>query len=182
MLDKVQLKLMSLSEILGNPDVGILMLSDMDEKTQLPIVCDAAIRDDIRRRLAKDKVCNTMLPEILTNILVHQYGFHFEVVINDVIDGVYRAMVVNTDTYEPISIRATDAILLHVISKCPLYATTGLLQRQSIPLVKGSPTMALPYNILSDRMLHDAMRAAVDAERYEMASTIRDELKKRGKL
>ena len=42
--------------------------------------------------------------------------------------------------------------------------------------------MAIPYNALTDKMLEDALEKAIELERYEMASTIRDELKRRGKL
>lgn len=182
MLDKVQLKVQSVSEILGNPEIGIVVLHTVDETMQLAIVCDAVIKQELYMRLSKQKECNTMLPEVMYNILANQVGYNFEILINDVIDGIYRAMIVNTDTLQPISLRAADAILLHLISKNPIYITKQLIQRQGVPVMKGSPVMSLPYNALSDKMLKDALKAAIDDEKYEMASTLRDELKKRGKL
>lgn len=71
---------------------------------------------------------------------------------------------------------------MHVITKTPLYATMQLMKRQAVPATNGGISMALPYNALSDKMLQDAMQSAVEQEKYEMASAIRDELRKRGKL
>ena len=64
----------------------------------------------------------------------------------------------------------------------PLYATSKIVKDQAMPVAPGNVAMSLPYNALSDNMLLDAMKSAIDMEKYEMASTIRDELKKRGKI
>lgn len=182
MQEKVKVKILGIAEIMGNPEVGVISLVDEAEKKMLAIVCDIQIKQELHLRLSRNKVCKTMLPEILVNILQNQVGYNFELVINDIIDGEYKAMLVNTDTAQPLSMRASDAVLLHVISKAPLYFTRQLMQRQAVPYVAGSPSMALPFNVLTDKMLREAMDYAVKHENYEMASKFRDELKKRGKL
>lgn len=182
MQDKVKLHLLSIAEIMGNTEVGIISLVDEREKRLIAILCDRQMKQELHLRLSHNKVCNTMLPEILVNVLKNQVGYNFEIIINDIIDGEYKAMLVNTDTAQPLSMRASDAVLLHLISKVPLYATEQLVYRQGIPYVPGSPSMALPYNVLTDKMLREAMDYAAEHENYEMASKFRDELKKRGKL
>lgn len=182
MQEKTQLKLLSIAEIMGNRDVGIISLVDEAEKLMMAIVCDEQMKQELHLRLSRNKVCKTMLPEVLVNILKNQVGYNFELIINDIIDGEYKAMLVNTDTGQPLSMRASDAVLLHLVSKVPLYVTDQLLKRQSMPYVSGSPSMALPFNVLTDKMLREAMNYAVEHENYEMASKFRDELKKRGKL
>lgn len=181
MLEKIQIKVKAVSEIIGNPEVGIIIVTDNEERMQLAVVCDDIMKREMHLRLSREKKCNTMLPEILINILRQQDSLHYEIILNDIADGEYRAMLVNTETYQPVSMRASDAILLHVISHVPLYATIQLMKRQAVPVIPGSPSMALPYNALTDKMLQDALKKAVELEKYEMASTIRDELKKRGK-
>lgn len=176
------MKLLAIAEIMGNPEVGIITLVDEAEKQMIAIVCDVQMKQELHLRLSRNKVCNTMLPEILVNILKNQVGYNFEIIINDVVDGEYRAMIVNTDTAQPLSMRASDAVLLHLISKVPLYVNLQLMKRQGMPYVPGSPAMALPFNVLTDKMLKEAMDYAVEHENYEMASKFRDELKKRGKL
>lgn len=176
------MKLLAIAEIMGNPEVGIISLVDEAEKRMIAIVCDVQMKQELHLRLSRNKVCNTMLPEILVNILKNQVGYNFEIIINDIIDGEYKAMIVNTDTAQPLSMRASDAVLLHLISKVPLYVNAQLMKRQGMPYVPGSPAMALPFNVLTDKMLKEAMDYAVEHENYEMASKFRDELKKRGKL
>lgn len=182
MQDKVELKVHSVSEIVGNSEVGIVVLMDKEEVMQIAIVCDKAMKETLHMHISKQKVCNTMLADVLANILLNQVGYKCELIINDIVDGVYKAMIVNTETYQPVSLRASDAILMHIITKTPIYATMQLMKRQAVPVTAGSISMALPYNALSDKMLQDAMKSAVEQEKYEMASAIRDELKKRGKL
>lgn len=182
MQEKVELKVHSVSEIVGNPEVGIVVLTDKEEIMQIAIVCDKAMKESLHMHISKQKVCNTMLPDVLANILLNQVGYKCELVINDIVDGVYKAMIINTETSQPLSLRASDAILMHVITRVPLYATLQLMKRQAVPATTGGIPMALPYNALSDKMLQDAMQSAVEQEKYEMASAIRDELKRRGKL
>lgn len=179
MQEKISVKIFSIAEIMGNDDVGVITLIDETGKRMLSIVCDAIIKHEIHLRLSNDKSCNTMLPEILANILKNQVGYNFEIIINDIIDGEYRAMIVNTDTAQPLSMRATDAVLLHLASKVPLYVTNALMRRQGVPFVPGSHSMPIPFNVLTDKMLREAMDYAVEHENYEMASKFRDELKKR---
>ena len=178
----IELKVFAVSEIIGNHDVGIIMLSDKGATMQIAVVCDKLMKEEIGLRLSKQKICNTLLPEVLVNVLKNQVGYSFELIINDIVDGVYRAMLINSETRQSLSLRASDAILLHLISDAPIYATNTLMQRQAVPVVPGSPSMALPYNALSDDMLREALKSAVEQEKYEMSSTIRDELKRRGKL
>ena len=182
MLEKIQIKVRAVSEIIGNQDVGIIIVTDNEETMQIAIVCDDIMKREIHRRLSHEKICNTMLPETLVNILRQQDRLHYEIIINDISDGDYRAMLVNTETYQPLSMRASDAILLHVISHIPLFATLQLMKRQAVPVMPGTAAMAIPYNALTDKMLEEALEKAIELERYEMASTIRDELKRRGKL
>ena len=182
MLDTVELKFHSICEIVGNEDVGIIVLFDKTESQQIAIVCDKLVVQELQMRVMKKKECNTMLPETLVNLMKQRIEMHYELVINDVIDGTYRAMLIDTDTYQPLSMRAADAVLLHQIAGIPLYATRQLMKRQAIPVLPGTPSMALPYNALNDDMLREALTACVHMEKYETASVIRDELKKRGVL
>ena len=42
-----------------------------------------------------------------------------------------------------------------------------------------SDRMTLPISAMNDKLLHDALQAAVDEDNFELASILRDELKKR---
>lgn len=176
----IELKIFAVSEIIGNTDVAIIAMYNKEKTMQLGVLCDSLMKEELHLRLSRQKVCNTMLPEVLVNILKNQIGYTFQIVINDISDGVYRAMIISDDGHQTLSLRASDAILLHLIAHVPIYATESLMRRQAMPIT-GTIGVSLPYNALSDKMLQDAMQSAIELEKYEMASTLRDELKRRGK-
>ena len=120
-----------------------------------------------------------MLPEVLWQAMSTQTDMHFEIIINDLIDGQYRAMLYNVDTLEQISIRASDAALLSYISGIPLYVEWGLMQKQSVDYYEESKSLSIPVNAISDEMLKSALDKAIKDENYEMASHLRDEINRR---
>ena len=54
------------------------------------------------------------------------------------------------------------------------------MMRQSVPFAEDARGMSLPVNSISDDMLHQALDRAVADENYELASCLRDEIKRRG--
>jgi bifunctional DNase/RNase len=81
---------------------------------------------------------------------------------------------------EMIPVRASDGVLLSFISEIPLYIEAKLMMRQSVPFAEDARGMSLPVNSISDDMLHQALDRAVADENYELASCLRDEIKRRG--
>lgn len=180
--DNIQIKLYAISEIIGNKEVGIIVLTNIECTMHFAIVCDNLIKQELQLRLKKEKKCSRMLPEVLVSLFKQRFECECEIIINDIVDGEYYAVVVDKYYAQSYTLRAADAVLLHIISRTPLYATSKIIKEQAMPIAPGNVAMSLPYNALSDSMLLDAMKSAIDMEKYEMASTIRDELKKRGKI
>lgn len=181
MIDKIKLKVKGLSVVTEVEDQALLMLTDEQETRLLTIFCDRMMREQVELRLMPKTVNNTFLPEVLGSVITMQLGARMEVVINDVHEGEYRAALTNTDTYHQRSMRACDAILLHLACpKIPLYASRHIMQHQSVPFRKDANGVALPFNALSNELLQSALDKAVAEEDYEAASRIRDELKSRG--
>ena len=104
---------------------------------------------------------------------------HFEILINDLIDEQYRAILYNTETLEPVSIRACDAVLMSHIGHVPLFIEERLMEKQSVPYYKKSTGIAMPLNALSHSLLKEALDKAVEDENYELASHLRDEMLRR---
>lgn len=180
--NNIQMKVYAISEIVGNKDVGIIVLTNIECTMHIAIVCDNLIKRELQLRLKKEKICSRMLPEVMINLINQRLECEYEIIINDIIDGEYYAVVVDKYYAQSYTLRAADAILLHIISRKPLYATSEIIKNQAMPVAPGNVAMSLPYNALSDSMLLDAMKNAIEMEKYEMASTIRDELKKRGRI
>ena len=96
------------------------------------------------------------------------------------VDGQYKALLYDKSSADSFNIRASDAVLLHVAGQVPLYIEETLMDRQSVSSsssqMKG---IHIPINTLSEDMLKDALNKAVFEENYEMASKLRDELRRR---
>lgn len=178
-MNKIPLFFQGISQIVGEEKMGLLILVDKEEQRQLTIPCDEEMLRQFDLRLSRMAVRNLMLPEVLWQVISSQTDLHFEILINDLIDELYRAILYNTDTLEPISIRACDAVLLSHIGKVPLFIEERLMMRQSVPFVREATGVAMPLNALSDNMLKEALDKAVQNENYELASHLRDEILRR---
>ena len=82
----VRLKFNSISEIVGNVDIGLLVLTDEDEKRQLTITCDKFMIHEFSMRTIKSDITKNRLPEAMGEVL--KTGcMDIEVHIYDIIDG-----------------------------------------------------------------------------------------------
>lgn len=176
---KLRLVFQGISEILEGPELALIVLTDQMKERQISIVCDKHMEYQFGLRLSKQIRTDRLLPEVLTNVAKTQGGMRFEILISDVIDGEYRCMLVNETTFESVPMRASDAILFAMVSNSPIYIEYNLMMRQSVRYSADPHGMAIPINALSDSMLKQALDKAVANENYELASSLRDEIKKR---
>ena len=117
---KLKLHFHSVSEIVGTKEVGLLILLDEEEKRQLTIACDRQMMYQFELRLQHLPIAERLLPEVMWQVISTPSELRFEIIINDLIDGQYRAVLCNIDSLEPVAMRASDAVLLSYIGKSPL--------------------------------------------------------------
>lgn len=178
-MTKIPLRFKSISQILGSEKLGLLILVDAEEQWQLAIPCDEAMLQQFELRVSRVPVKNLMLPEVLWQVISSQTDLRFEILITDLIEEQYRAILYNTDTLESVAIRASDGVLLSFIASIPLFIEEKLMQRQSVPYQRSSSGVAMPLNAISNKMLKEALDNAVANENYELASHLRDEMRRR---
>jgi bifunctional DNase/RNase len=180
MNNKVQVHFGGVSEIVGSSDIGLLNLLNEDETRELVVTCDKQMMYQFALRTQPVAGVDRLLPEVLYEVIRNQEGMHLEIDINDIVSGEYSAVLMNQDTLEEIPMRASDAILLSLIGKLPVYADAELMRRQGVVYHPQSSGMSLPVNIISDQMLQTAFDKAIKDENYELASLLRDEMRRRG--
>lgn len=178
-MNKVRLIFKSVTEIVGSDDVGLLILVDEQQQRQLTIPCDRNMLCQLSLRVQKVPITSMMLPEVLWQVIRSQTTMRFEILINDLIEGQYKAVLYNVETLEPILIRISDAMLLSYVSDIPIYIDEKLMKKQSVKYVHNAQGMSIPVNTLTDDMLKKALNKAVEEEHYELASLLRDEMKRR---
>lgn len=178
-MNKVHLIFKSLSHIVGNEDIGLLLLSDEKEERQITIPCDKNMLHEFGLRMKNVPITPNLLPEALWQMLRIQGKTDYEILIFGINDGLYQCILTNCETLDSVSLRASDAVLLSFIAKIDIFIEDGLFQRQCLPYPKESQGVSLPVNAISTQMLQTALDNAVEDENYELASQIRDELRKR---
>jgi bifunctional DNase/RNase len=178
-MNKTRLLFKTVSEIVGTDDIGLLVMVDAAQTRQLAITCDKHMLHQFGLRLGNVPILGSLLPEVLWTMIRNLNADRYEILIVDVNDGQYRTLLYDIDTREPVSLRASDAILLSLIAHLPVYIDTALFERQSVPYKPDSPALALPVNTITDNMLKAALDKAVADENYELASHLHEEMMRR---
>lgn len=178
---KTRLIFKGVSEIVGTKQLGIIILTDEDQKRQITIVCDKTMALQIEMRLHGIIPTGSLLPEVLCKMIAGMSSDPMEIDITGVNDGQYNVVLCcGAGLIEPVCIRASDAVLLSVIASVPIYIDAELMARQSVPYDKKARGVALPVNTISNDMLQNALDRAIIEENYELAARLRDEQLRRG--
>lgn len=165
-----------MQQIVGSEDLSVVLLTDEARQRALSVVCDADMSRQLMLRLQGNReVCKTMLPEALLQLLPSSY----EMMIVGVYDGQYQVVLMEMEHGQTVRIRISDAVLLSIISHVPLYIEERLMQRQGVPFDEHAKGIAIPINSMDTPRLKTALQNAVEEENYELASQLRDEIKRR---
>lgn len=174
-MERIRLRFENIQQIVGNDDLSVMMLTDETRQRALSVICDAAMTSQLLLRLQSPDRCAHLLPEAL----VHMLPDDCEMMIYGVHDGQYQVVLQDRDFTRHAVLRLSDAVLLHIIANYPLYIESTLMQHQSVPFDEHATGVAIPINSMDTKRLHFAMQKAVSEENYELASQLRDEIKRR---
>lgn len=178
-MNKVRLLFNNVSKILGNENIGLIILTDELKTRQLSIICNKDTEEAIDMRIRKMPETKEMLPEVLTNMLKAKGTDKYEIHIEDVDNGQYITVIKNISNDDAFRIKASHAILLSIISEIPVYTTNELMQKQSNVFLGKGEKLSLPINVVTNSMLEESLKKAIEDENYEIASKLSEELKKR---
>lgn len=177
----VKLKFKGLSQILGSDNLVLAVLVDEAEKRQLVIPCDRHQAYQLRLRMDPNMIQERrkLLPEVLAELMPLSFAADYSLEIYALHEGKYLSCLRNTETGEKVDIRCTDGILLSLVTGIQIFVDFKLMTLQSAEYNSNFTQMAVPVNVVTDKMLEESLRIAIENENYEMASSLRDELKKR---
>lgn len=179
-MNRTRLIFKSISEIVGGDGMAVIILTDMDEKRAISVVCDGAMMYQIGIRKSDNKEKSKFLPEVMASMLCDFTDItRFEINIHNIVDGEYKTTIMNIDTLDLHQIRLSDAILLSIVANVPIYIDSQLMYKQSSFYRGASDRMAIPINTLDTEKLKEELGKAVENEDYRLASQIKEELSKR---
>ncbi|MDD7318276.1 MAG: bifunctional nuclease domain-containing protein [Prevotella sp.] len=181
MCKTIRLRFVGVSEIVGTDDLALMLLADEQCERQISIVCSRDMAIQLDMRVNKLPITRRMLPEVLYGILSRQEDLRFHILINDISDGQYDSMLVNSKTQEMMPIRISDAVLLSLAGDVPIFIDEKLMAHQSVVYREptGEMKIPLPINTMSLEMIEQAIERAVKEENYEQAALLSEERKRR---
>ena len=168
------LRFENLQQVIGGEGMAVILLTDMERKRALSVVCDEPMSQQLQMRVANPRVCRNMLPETLLRLLPSSY----EMMICGLFEGQYQVVMQN-EIGDSVRLRMSDAVLLSLMSEIPLYIEDNLMERQCFPFDEKAQSIAIPINTMDLPRLKSALEHAVENENYELASQLRDEINRR---
>ena len=201
-MKKVRLEIVGLSYSQTQSGAYALVLGESSGSRRLPIIIGGFEAQAIAIELEK------MSPSRpLTHDLFKSFAQTFDITVNEVliynlVEGIFYAKLMCTDGTREVEIdaRTSDAIALAVRFNCDIYTYEFILKSAGIVLdddievssitepaqaseVQDSSKSIEPdeYKGKSSEELKNMLQTALDEEKYEMASKIRDELNQRKK-
>jgi bifunctional DNase/RNase len=206
-MNKIPLEIIALSSSVTQLQSYAVVLGEVDGQRKLPIVIGSFEAQSIAVALEQIKPSRPLTHDLMTNMM-ESYGITLqEVVIYRLSEGIFYANLVCEKEGEitEIDSRTSDAIALAIRNNCPIFTYENILTEASglsegagiIPNIpspteepspkpkpkpaskpKSKPGSTLTHYTVDE--LKEMMQKALDAEDYDLAIQIRDELKNRG--
>ncbi len=178
-MKKIRLQLQSTKKIVSGLDINLLILVDQNNERQIAFVCSKELERQLALRVNNNPIKNTLLPEVMCWINPDMNKENYEILFSSISGGEYKVILINKITFEMLPISAPDAVLLATVAGLDMFIEEKLFYRQSMIFDETKEKISLPLNILSQEMLEEALNKAIIEEDFEVASCLRDELKRR---
>ena len=196
-MEKIPLEIVALSHSVSHSHNYAVILGEVEGKRRLPIVIGGfeaqAIAVAMEGMMPTRPLTHDLFKSALDN-----FGIEIkEVVINNLLDGVFHARLIcdfNGEIAE-IDSRTSDAIAMAVRYGCPVFTYEFILEAAGVELEdaeEGSgdesktksrrartKKVAMPFSEQSHDELSELLAKVINDEDYEKAALIRDELNKR---
>ncbi len=191
-MDKVELRFLRITYSHTHAGAYALILSEVVGDRRLPIIIGGVEAQAIAIQVENIKPARPLTHDLFKN-LADTLGINLkEVIINDLVEGIFHAkLVLDQDGKEvEIDARSSDAIALALRFDCPIFTYEFILSAAGLKVEEGEESDAeveeskgkgekKSAGSMTVEELRSKLEEALDNEDYERASKIRDELKKR---
>ena len=191
-MKKIELNIVGLSYSQAQSNSYALVLGETNGKRRLPIVIGHYEAQAIALELEKMKPSRPLTHDLFYNF-AKTFGINIvEVQITRFQEGIFYATLVcdNGISLHEIDSRTSDAVALSIRFHCPIFTTEEIMSQAGILFEEEEPSadnadsasdddLYADFRSLTLTELDEELQKAVDAEDYEKASLIRDEIRKR---
>ena len=190
---RIELDIVALSHSMTQSHNYAVVLGERRGQRRLPIVIGSFEAQAIAVAMER-MIPNRPLTHDLFKSTLDTFGVQLkEVVINNLLDGIFYARLVCTNKMGELSeidSRTSDAIAMAVRFECPIFTYDFILETAGVIMEDGegglSGTMVATAYVDNDAletypadMLQRRLQEVLDSEDYETAAKIRDELRRR---
>ena len=196
-MNKIKLEVLGLTYSQTQNNAYALILKEFDGSRRLPIIIGGFEAQSIAIQIEKIKYSRP-----LTHDLFKNFADSFKIAISEIFiyrleEGVFYSRLICTDNKTTVEIdaRTSDAISLALRFNCPIYTNEQIMKEASIDEKISSQNFeeeesfedindeddTFNYTNYSIEELNELLSMAIEAENYEQASLIRDEISKREK-
>lgn len=195
---KIELEIVALSHSITQSQSYAVVLGEKDGTRRLPIVIGGFEAQAIAIAIENIEPTRPLTHDLMKNMLSTFSIQLKEVVVNDLVNGVFYARLVCNKNGEEIEIdsRTSDAIALAARFKCPIFTYESVMEtagieldeseiereKEASPMGGGQEEAAGSEGPITGKSIEELKKMlgeAIDREDYEKAARIRDELSKR---
>lgn len=191
-MEKVELKFLRITYSHTHAGAYALILSELHGDRRLPIIIGGVEAQAIAIQVENIRPARPLTHDLFKSFC-DQLGITVtEVVINDLVEGIFHAKLVLDQNGKSVEIdaRSSDAIALALRFQCPIHTYEFILAAAGLKMDEGeeeseqasganAPQEPMDIRNASPEDLRQMLQEAIDAEDYEGASKLRDELKRR---
>ncbi|WCL82103.1 bifunctional nuclease family protein [Saprospira sp. CCB-QB6] len=194
-MKKVELEIVALSHSLAQSQNYAVVLGEMGGSRRLPIVIGGFEAQAIAVAMEGMQASRPMTHDLFRNTIETLDVELKEVIISNLVDGIFYANLIFVQNGKTIEIdsRSSDALALAVRFECPVYTYEFILEQAGIVLeeeteremeeAKNRRQEQQKTRSLEDLSMEELERKldeVLQAENYEQAAKIRDEMNRRG--
>lgn len=175
----IELKVEGLTRGRELKDAYILILRERENERIFPVLIDEEGFNMIMQAMRnKDYTCSHLMVKLASRVGMTPIGIRLMQPANGKTQALIDFELVN----EIVSITTpiAEAVVTALETRSSLWVQRTTFERQTrMNKNGGSQNMALPITAMSDKLISDALQAAVKEDNFELATILRDELNKR---
>ena len=190
---KIELDVVALTHSVTSSHNYAVILGEVDGERKLPVVIGGFEAQAIAVAMEK-MIPNRPLTHDLFKNTLDSFGIELkEVIINNLLDGIFYAQLICWDGSQEVIIdsRTSDSIAMAVRFNCPIFTMENIMEEAGMlldpeeekkisidrPVKKAKKAKAFSEHSLDE--LNEMLAKVLDDEDYEQAAKIRDEINKR---